>query len=314
LTFARRQALNPIVIDVAERLAASRDVLATSAGKNVELMYDLQAALWPVLVDVPEFELALVNIVVNARDAMPGGGTITITGANVRLTPQDGLDDLAGDFVELRVSDIGIGIDPDLLPRVFEPFFTTKGPDKGTGLGLSQVYGFARQSNGTARVASDPASGRGTTVTIYLPRAIGAVAAMPEEPREEERKGAERILLVEDNAEVQEVTMTFLQELGYQVSVAENADAALAQLAADRDIRLVFTDIVMPGAMNGIALARRVRSVYPHVAVLLTTGYAPNHERIDDTLAVIRKPYRLATLSKALRETLDRAAASAADH
>ena len=308
LTFSRRQAINPIVIDVHERLAASREILATSAGKDIELLFELPERTWPVLVDVPEFEMALVNIVVNARDAMPDGGTIRIAGSNERLTPIDALDDLTGDFVALRITDTGTGIDPDLLPRVFEPFFTTKGPDKGTGLGLSQVYGFARQSNGTARVTSNTADGaHGTTVTVYLPRATGIVVAPAARPREKEhQRGAERILLVEDNPEVQEVTTAFLEELGYRVSVAKNADAALACLAAEKDIRLVFSDIVMPGEMNGVALARRVRSTYPHIAVLLTTGYAPQQDLIDDTLVIIRKPYRLATLSSALRDTLDR--------
>ena len=307
LTFSRRQNLNPIVIDLRERLAASRDVLASSAGKDIELVFEMPDSIWPVMVDVPELELALVNIIVNARDAMPEGGTIRVAGGNVRLSPDDALDDLTGDFVALQISDAGTGIDPDILPRVFEPFFTTKGPDKGTGLGLSQVYGFARQSNGTVRVTSGSSdSPGGTTVAIYLPRAVGAVVGPADGPREEERKGAERILLVEDNPEVQEVTAAFLEELGYQVSLAENADAALERLATEDDIRLVFSDIVMPGAMNGVALARRVRSVYPHIAVLLTTGYAPQRDLNDDTLTVLRKPYRLAALSAALRDMLDR--------
>jgi PAS domain S-box-containing protein len=309
LTFSRRQSLDPIVIDLRERLAASHDVLATSAGKHVDLIFELSERVWPVMVDVPELELALVNIVVNARDAMPKGGVIRIATENVRLTAADALDDLAGDFVALRITDTGAGVDPEVLPRVFEPFFTTKAPDKGTGLGLSQVYGFARQSNGTVRVSSEGA-GCGTAVTIYLPRMIGAVAT-PAERREEERKGgSERILLVEDNQEVQEVTAAFLEELGYRVSLAENADAALRRLASERDIQLVLSDIVMPGSMSGVALARRVRSAYPHVAVLLTTGYAPQQELIDDALAVLRKPYRLVTLSTMLRETLDRARAA----
>jgi two-component system, NtrC family, sensor kinase len=273
-------------------------------------VFELPDRVWPVLIDVPEFELALVNIVVNARDAMSGGGTIRISAGNVRLSLDDALDDLRGDFAALRISDTGTGIDPEVLPRVFEPFFTTKGPDKGTGLGLSQVYGFARQSNGTARVTSRPATGTpgGTTVAIYLPRAIGKIAAT-EPQREEERKGgSERILLVEDNHEVQDVTAAYLEELGYDVVLAENADMALERLATEDGICLVFSDIVMPGTMNGVALARHVRSAYPHVAVLLTTGYAPQQELVDDTLSVLRKPYRLATLATALREALDRAA------
>jgi PAS domain S-box-containing protein len=306
LTFSRRQTLNPIVIDIRERLAASRDVLASSAGKDIDLVFDLPQKIWPVLVDVPELELALVNIVVNARDAMPEGGTIRIGGGNVHVSPDDLLDDLTGDFVEFSITDTGSGIDPEVLPRVFEPFFTTKGPDKGTGLGLSQVYGFAQQSNGTVRVTSNP--GEGTTVTIYLPRAAGAVVRASRPLTEVEgQSGSERILLVEDNPEVQEVTAAFLEELGYRVSLADNADAALVLLSTEQDIRLVFSDIVMPGAMNGVALARRVRSAYPHVAVLLTTGYAPQQDLIDDTLAVLLKPYRLSTLSSTLRATLDRA-------
>ena len=313
LTFSRRQALNPIVIDLRERLAASRDVIASSAGKGIDLVFALPKRVWPVLVDVPELELALVNIVVNARDAMPDGGTIRISGGNVRLSPDDGLDDLAGDFVALRIADSGTGFDPEALSRGFEPFFTTKGPDKGTGLGLSQVYGFARQSNGTVRVANDDASGG--VVTIYLPRAVGAAVVAADREHAEERVGGsdgERILLVEDNQEVQEVTAAFLEELGYRVCLANNADIALERLAAEDDISLVFSDIVMPGTMNGIALAHRVRASYPHIAVLLTTGYAPRQDQLDDSLAVLRKPYRLTSLSAALRETLNRARAGRA--
>ena len=305
LTFSRRQTINPIVIDLRERLAASREILASSAGPQIELVFDLAEQIWPVLVDVPELELALVNIIVNARDAMPNGGTVRIDGNNERLTPDDALDDLTGDFVALKIADEGIGIEPALMPRLFEPFFTTKGPDKGTGLGLSQVYGFARQSNGTVRVTSRPGC---TAVTMYLPRAAGPVVEPAEARREEQRHaGTERILLVEDNLEVQEVTAAFLEELGYQVTIASNADIALQRLATEADIRLMFSDIVMPGTMNGIALARRVRSAYPNVAVLLTTGFAPQQDQLDETLPVLRKPYRLSALSSALRETLNRA-------
>jgi PAS domain S-box-containing protein len=308
LTFSRRRTLNPVVIDINERLAALRDVLVSSTGKDVNLLIDVPKSAWPVFVDAPELELALVNIVVNARDAMPNGGSIKIAGGNVHLTQDDALDDVSGDFVSLSISDTGSGIHPDVLPRVFEPFFTTKDPDKGTGLGLSQVYGFARQSNGTVRVASGP---DGTTVTLYLPRAAGAAVAPAGAAREDERKGrAERILLVEDNHEVQEITAAFLEELGYQVSLAENADVALERLASEADISLVFSDIAMPGKMNGVALARRVRASYPHIAVLLTTGYAPQQDLLDDTLQILRKPYRLGALSSALRDMLDRARAA----
>ncbi len=309
LTFSRLQALNPIVIDLGERLAALREVLTSSAREDIELIFDLPAELWPVLVDVPELELALVNIIVNARDAMPEGGIVRFTGRNVRLTLDEGLDDLAGDFVSLAIADSGSGIAPALLPRVFEPFFTTKGPEKGTGLGLSQVYGFARQSGGTATVAST--QGAGTTVTLYLPRSAGAAVVPEDELGEEERRaGSERVLLVEDNPEVQGVTASFLEDLGYRVSRANNAGDALELLAKRSDFSIVFSDIVMPGPMSGYALAQRVRREYPRIAILLTTGYAPAPELLDDTFPILRKPYRIGALSRALRETLERARAA----
>jgi PAS domain S-box-containing protein len=305
LTFARRQALNPVTIDLRERLAALRHVLTSSARADIELVIAPAAPSWPVSVDVPELESALVNIVVNARDAMPDGGTIRIAQRNVTLAPDDTPDDLAGDFVALSVSDTGCGIDPDLLTRVFEPFYTTKGPDRGTGLGLSQVHGFARQSNGTVTVAS--CVGRGTTVTLYLPRASGPATVAAAAPVEHfEEGGNEKILLLEDNPEVQIVTASLLEELGYRVSLAPNADAALDILASGEEFSLLLSDIVMPGTLNGVALARRMRLDYPHIAVLLTTGYAVPDELGDGQFPVLRKPYRIGALSMALRDTLDR--------
>jgi PAS domain S-box-containing protein len=304
LTFARRQDLNPIVIDLAERLGALRDVLDSSAGQNIRLVLETPPQLSSVLVDVPEFELALVNLVVNARDAMPDGGMIMIVAENVSLTSAEGLDDLTGDFVSVRISDTGSGIDPEVLPRVFEPFFTTKGPEKGTGLGLSQVYGFARQSNGTVRIASSP---EGTAVTIFLPRAIGSVVSPADRDQAKVQRGSDRILVVEDNREVQKATTVFLEELGYQVSQADNADAALDYLVKDAGIDLVLSDIVMEGTINGLGLAQRIRVLYPHIAVLLTSGYVPATQTLDNTVKILRKPYTLATLSAAVHDALDRA-------
>ena len=304
LTFARRQDLNPIVVDLAERLAALRGVLVSSAGQNINLVLETQPQLWPVMVDVPELELALVNIVVNARDAMTDGGVIRIVAENASLTSADALEDLTGDFVSLKVSDTGLGIDPQVLPRVFEPFFTTKGPEKGTGLGLSQVYGFARQSNGTVHVAS---STTGTAVTIHLPRAVGPVVSAASRDQEAAQRDSDRILVVEDNHDVQQATTIFLEELGYQVSQVDNADAALEYLLKDSDIRLVFSDIVMQGSINGLGLAQRIRAQYPHIAVLLTSGYIPATQAVDSTLRILRKPYTLATLSSAIEDTLTRA-------
>jgi PAS domain S-box-containing protein len=308
LTFSRLQALNPVAIDLRERLPALRDLLASPMRDNIALVYELPDDLWPIKVDVPELELALVNIVVNARDAMLGGGVIQITAANVTITSENDADGLLGDFVSIAISDTGTGIDPAILQRVFEPFFTTKSPNIGTGLGLSQVYGFVHQSNGTVLISSN--LGAGTTVTLYLPRASQAEAEATDGAREEETKGSnEKILLVEDNPEVQGVTASLLEELGYRVQLAENAADALDQLATCADFTLVFSDIVMPGPMNGVALAQRIREAYPHIAVLLTTGYAPREDLAAIKLPLLRKPYRIGTLSTVLRETIERARA-----
>jgi PAS domain S-box-containing protein len=305
LAFSRRQALNPSVIRLDERLDAFRDVLESSARGNIALAINVASDVWPVSVDVPELELALVNIVVNARDAMPDGGSIEISAENVRLTGTETAEELSGDFVALKVSDSGAGIPHEILSRVFEPFFTTKQVDKGTGLGLSQVYGFTRQSGGTTTISSAP--GDGTTVTIYLPRSV----AGSEDPafdsaagEEVAPSGSEAILLVEDNAEVKAVAGMLLQQLGYRVNAVDNAAAALDLLAEGQSVDLVFSDVVMPGEMDGLALARRIRTEYPHIPVLLTTGYAKAASQAKG-FPILRKPYRLTNLSRAIRDAIE---------
>ncbi len=304
LAFSRRQALNPTVIRLDERLDAFRDVLESSARGNIALTIGVASDLWPVAVDVPELELALVNIIVNARDAMPDGGTIEIEAGNVPLIGTETPEELRGDFVALKVTDSGSGIPPEILSRVFEPFFTTKPVDKGTGLGLSQVYGFTRQSGGTTTIASGP--GNGTIVTIYLPRSMAgddAIIELP--PREEDpHAGNEAILLVEDNAEVKAVAGMLLQQLGYRVDAVDNAAAALDLLAEGRCVDLVFSDVVMPGEMDGLALAHRIRTDYPHIPVLLTTGYAKAASQAKG-FPILRKPYRLTNLSRAIRDAIE---------
>ena len=304
LAFSRRQTLKPTAIDLGQRLAAVRDVLASSARGNIELTIDIPAETWPVAVDIAELELALVNLVVNARDAMPAGGTVTIGAHNVQLRAGDTSDGLSGSFVALSVTDNGTGIHPQILPRVFEPFFTTKGRQHGTGLGLSQVYGFTRQSGGTVTVASDP--GRGAVVTMYLPRSkvapvVEAETRAPEEPAQ----NGETVLLVEDNVEVQAVAVSLLEQLGYRVTQTDNAASALQVLAAGEPVDLVFSDIVMPGELDGLGLARRIQRDYPGIRVLLTTGYADAASAAEPGLPILRKPYRLAALARALREALD---------
>jgi PAS domain S-box-containing protein len=302
LAFSRRQSLNPTVISLRQRLAAFRDMLVSSARGDIELIIDVGRSVWPVAVDVHELELALINLIVNARDAMPDGGAITIDAKNVHLQPEDTPEHLSGEFVALTVADTGCGIPADILPKVFEPFFTTKQFDKGTGLGLSQVYGLTRQSGGTVTIASR--IGEGTAVTIYLPRSRRPLNERPivhgNPPR-----GSETVLVVEDNPDVQEVAALLLDQLGYRVLHAQSAAAALELLASGERIDLVFTDVVMPGELDGLILARRIRELYPDLAVLLTSGYAKAWHSVELGLPIVRKPYQLETLARAVRDALD---------
>jgi PAS domain S-box-containing protein len=302
LAFSRRQGLNPIVISLRQRLAEFRDLLASSARGDITLVIDIPRNTWPVAVDIHELELALINLVVNARDAMPGGGTTTITAKNLRLQPEDTLDGLCGEFVALTVADTGCGIEADILPKVFEPFFTTKQLDKGTGLGLSQVYGLTHQSGGTVTITSQ--LGNGTSVTMFLPRTDRPLSetstAAAEPPR-----GGETVLLVEDNLEVQETVGMLLNQLGYRVFRARSAATALQLLQAGEAVDLVFSDIIMPGELDGMALARQVKEEYPDIAVLLTSGYAKAVNTLEANFPILRKPYQLATLARAIRDALD---------
>jgi CheY-like chemotaxis protein len=225
-----------------------------------------------------------------------------ITAKNLRLQSEDTPDGLCGEFVALTVTDTGCGIEADILPKVFEPFFTTKQLDKGTGLGLSQVYGLTHQSGGTVTIASQ--LGNGTRVTMFLPRTHRPLSetstAVAEPPR-----GGETVLLVEDNLEVQEIVGMLLEQLGYRVLSVESADGALQLLASGDAVDLVFTDIIMPGELDGMALARQLKKEYPDIAVLLTSGYAKALHTLEGGLPLIRKPYQLQTLARAIREALD---------
>jgi CheY-like chemotaxis protein len=307
LSFSRSQPLNASVISPSDAIHALRDVLAGSIHVNVELSIDVPSTTWPVYVDKSEFELALVNLAVNARDAMPDGGRLSISAENLRL--EGGIDGLTGDFVALSVADTGAGIPADILPKVFEPFFTTKEADKGTGLGLSQVYGFAHRSGGTVTIASEPQ--RGTRVTIHLPRSRAAVAhASPEDAAQYMGAGEETILVVEDNHDVRLVAESLLEQLGYRTVSVASAPAALEALETRRDISLVFTDVVLPGRIDGLALAQTVSDWYPLIPIVLTSGYAKVFAA-EPEYPVLRKPYQLSTLGRVIRQTLDSSKASA---
>jgi two-component system NtrC family sensor kinase len=301
LTFSRRQMLQPCVIDLGERLPEIKDMLSRSLRGDIEIRVGVPRRPCYVKVDPSELELALLNLAFNARDAMPSGGTLTIAARPVVLRGKASEDGLSGEFVAVRIADTGTGIPADVLPRVFEPFFTTKDVGKGTGLGLSQVYGFAKQSGGAASIVSS--ARRGTAVTLFLPQTWEE----PAQTREQTvavaaRRTAGTALLVEDNAEVADVGRAYLEELGYRVKLAASAQAGLDLIEREGDIELVFSDILMPGGMNGLELADAIRRRFPSVAVLLTTGYSSSaQDAVRRGFEVLQKPYDLAALQRALR-------------
>ncbi len=286
LTFSRRQAVNPESVYLPDRVQAVREVLVSGAG-HAELNIQVPDEAWPVIVDSAEFEIALVNLVVNARDAVPKGGVIEITTSNTRLGDKD--------YVAICVCDSGEGIPPDILEKVFDPFFTTKPMGKGTGLGLSQVHGFAHQAGGTVKVEST--LGEGTKVTIYLPRAKAPPLAS--EVDEPVRHLSGTILLVEDNPEVASATSLLLEELGYSIRWASSAEAALAEIERN-GIDVVLSDIVMPGNLDGLGLARAVRRSHPQMPVVLATGFSEAGNDALREFRVLRKPFRLEELSRVL--------------
>ncbi|HEX8570192.1 MAG TPA: PAS domain S-box protein [Caulobacteraceae bacterium] len=298
LTFARRQRLNPEAVALHDRAAGIRELLSTSVGSAVRVAVDLPEDLWPVEADPGELDLALLNMAVNARDAMPGGGRLSISARNVRLKGGEVAPEVRGDFVAVTVEDSGSGIAPDILARVFEPFFTTKDVDKGTGLGLSQVYGFVEQSGGRAVIRSE--LGRGTTVILYLPRSRRQAATASGDQAEPEARSGVCVLVVEDNPEVAEVTVGLLEQLGNRTRLATSAEAALGALAEGEPPDLVLSDIVMAGEMNGLDLARRLREERPELPVLLATGYSETAENIGREFPILAKPFALHDLSRAL--------------
>jgi two-component system NtrC family sensor kinase len=299
LAFSRRQTLQPSPIDLSEQLPKLKDMLNRSLSGDVETRLVVPDRHCTVKVDPSEFELALLNLAVNARDAMPSGGTLTITVKPVVLRGKAAEEGLRGEFVAVRVTDTGGGIPPDVISRVFEPFFTTKEEGKGTGLGLSQVYGFAKQSGGTATITST--IGRGTAVTLFLPRTWEVPApALGQSGVAAEPKRAGTVLLVEDNTEVAEVGRSYLEQLGYRVEPTASAQAALAVLDRER-IDLVFSDILMPGGMNGFDLAHNIRARFPNMPVLLATGFSSSaQDAVRQGYEVLQKPYDIAALERGL--------------
>lgn len=303
LTFARRRRLSPQVLDVNDMILNLTVLLQRSLGEPISLSTMLAGNVWRTRADASELENAILNLALNARDAMPGGGNLVIESRNVSAGEAGTAQ--PGEFVQISVSDTGDGMPPDVLERAFEPFFTTKEPGRGTGLGLSTVYGFAEQSGGHTSIQSTP--GVGTTVSLYLPRAHEDIAdkssAAESVPLAE---NSEVVLVVEDNPEVRELTMQRVEGLGYVALEADNGPAALRILESGEPVDIVLSDVVMAGGLSGYDLARWIRERAPAVKILLTTGYAAEEARPDAAgIAVLRKPYKRAALAIALRDALN---------
>jgi CheY-like chemotaxis protein len=280
------------------------DLLRRSLGEQIAVETVVAGGLWRANVDANQLEIAILNLAVNARDAMPGGGRLTIETANASLDERyagDQAEVIPGQYVMLAVTDNGTGMSPETLARAFEPFFTTKDVGHGTGLGLSQVYGFVKQSGGHVKIYSEV--GEGTTVKIYLPRLYSDEATMADEPIAKVPKGQdnETILVTEDDEDVRAHTRSILCELGYNVLEAPNGKIALEILARNPDVRLLFTDVGLPGGMNGRQLAEVALQQSPKLKVLFTTGYARNaivHDgRVDPGVQLITKPFTYAALA-----------------
>jgi PAS domain S-box-containing protein len=305
LAFSRRQTLRPEVLDVSRRLTDMANLLSRSLRGDIALKIDLPANLWPVEVDPGQFELALLNLGLNARDAMPDGGTLTVTGRNIVL--DDKVAELVGKYIAVEVADTGCGMPEAIKSRAFEPFFTTKDVGKGSGLGLSQVYGLAKQSGGSVTIDSE--EGKGTTVTIYLPaaKAAPAVAAPQEVTRFVTANPRATILVVEDEERVADVTVAVLEQSGYRVRLARHADEALELLRRGERVDLVFTDVVMPGNVDGIQLAQSIRKTYPSLPVLLASGFSDALTAAGvGALSLISKPYEPETLLARIAATIER--------
>jgi PAS domain S-box-containing protein len=297
LAFSRRRPVNPEAIDVVAHLKGMRTMLDGSLGGHIEVRMEFGPDVWPVEVDAGEMELAILNLCLNARDAMPGGGTITIAAENA----YDTKDSTDVDLVRITVTDTGQGMTPEIKARAFEPFFTTKDISKGSGLGLPQVYGFAQQSAGDLTLDSEV--GVGTKVTLLLPRSQRDPIAKPEVPGAPLRGDGERrghVLLVEDDREVSALTRELLGSLGFTVTHVTGAEAALGALANSRHIDIVLSDIMMPGGVSGLQLAREIRRRHATLPIVLTTGYVESvADMKDGEFTLLLKPFSVEALAEA---------------
>jgi len=315
LAFARQQVLEPRVLDLNTLLGGMYELMRRSLTGEIEIHQSLELNVWPIKVDPGQMENAILNLAINARDAMIEGGTISIVTRNVSIGAPGQERALgeeafaAGDYVVLEIGDSGMGMPPETLKRVFEPFFTTKDVGKGSGLGLSMVYGFMKQSDGYVRITS--AVGSGSTVYLYFPRIQALLDRVTVEgtPSAELPEGRETLLVVEDNAEVRSTAVEILSSLGYRVLEANNGHQALERFVQHPDIALVFSDVMLPGGLLGATLAARLRERRPGLKVLLTTGFTESaimhRGLLDGSLEVLSKPYKVEDLARRVRAILD---------
>jgi CheY-like chemotaxis protein len=312
LAFARRQPLKPEEVDANELVSGITKLLARTLGENIKITLDLDPATKPVFVDRVQLETAIANLANNARDAMPAGGQLFVATRNGHLD----LDYIekhpevqSGEYVTIEISDTGQGMAPEIVERIFEPFYTTKGVGKGTGLGLSMVFGFLKQSAGHISVYSEP--GLGTTFRLYLqPTPSGSLANVVVEapPLQPDYENEETVLVVEDNSSLRTVVVKQLEVIGLRVLEAENAQVALEVLKHEPWVDLVFTDVVLPGNMDGYALAGAIKENYPNLKIVMTSGFPGmrfNETELANGLPLLSKPYRKQDLVRMVREVLD---------
>jgi len=310
LAFARKQPLRPSLLEVNELVRSCARLLGRTLGEDIKLNLELSQGIWPVHADGAQIEAAIFNLAINARDAMPGGGMILVSTKNMSFDKDqaENAGVTPGNYVAVEVSDTGHGMPPEVLAKAFEPFFTTKEPGRGTGLGLAMVFGFAKQSGGHVKIYSEV--GHGTVVHLYLPRAKKAAKEVARTPRRAPARSAARadmtVLAVEDNRKVRQVVVRQLKGIGYRVLEAENAKAAVELLERGERIDLVFTDVVMPGEMSGGDLAQAVRSRWPGVKVLLTSGFPQGlleaSGKVPEGISLLSKPYRKDDLVRAVHD------------
>jgi CheY-like chemotaxis protein len=310
LAFARRQSLDTRSNDVNRLVASMQDMLNRTLGERIELECVLAADLWPAFTDANQLENALLNLAINARDAMPDGGRLTVETSNLQLdgtspSPHEGVQ--PGDYVLVSVSDTGVGMSPEILAKALDPFFTTKPPGEGTGLGLSVIYGFAKQSRGHLRLVSEP--GEGTTVVLYLPRALHNAIELDAATAKSPRGQGEAILIVEDDAIVRSIISDALRDLGYAILSASDAREAIPILRSNRRIDLLISDVVLPH-INGRKLAETARGLRPTLKVLFVSGYAEGAttrgDFLDPGMDMLTKPFALDALGAKVRAMIEK--------